>query len=206
MKVAMEKLFGHPPKLRGLKNNTAQFHTGLVRRLVLALSVPKVLTSTKVCLAKQMSLKGPLRPHWRKGSKPHHEGCTFCSGLCPECRLHGTSFGKLYSRLVDGGTREHFRALHRISSEGRGQNLLFSTLGDICPWKCCWENANIQDNPNAVTFLAPDNIKKKKNKLKGKLILFLIKIFLSLLYKFLLSGFYVLVIFKITSGSNLLHK
>lgn len=44
--------------------------------------------------------------------------------------------------------------------------------------------------------------KNKQNKLKGKLILFLLKIFLSLLYKFLLSGFYVMVIFKITSGTT----
>lgn len=138
------------------------FITGLVRRLLLAFSVPKVLTSTKVCLAKEMSLKGPLSPQWRKGSKDHYEGCTCYSVFCPECRLNDTSFGKLNSRLVDSGTREHFMALHRISCEGSVQDLLFSTSRDICPWKCCWENANIQDNPNAGTFLAPDNIKEKK--------------------------------------------
>lgn len=48
-------------------------------------------------------------------------------------------------------------------------------------------------------------LREEKSKLKDKHIL-LIKIFLSLLHKFLLSGFYVSVIFKITSGTNLLHK
>lgn len=67
------------------------------------------------------------------------------------------------------------------------------------------ENDNTEDNPNSGMIFAAVNIKGKKGKLKDKHI-HLIKFFLSLLHKFLLSGFYILVIFKITSGTNLLHK
>lgn len=80
-----------------------------------------------------------------------------------------------------------------------------SALQELFALESAVKNDNIQDNPNSGMILAADDIKGKKSKLKDKHIL-LIKIFLSLLHKFLLSGFYILVIFKITSGTNLLHK
>lgn len=73
-----------------------------------------------------------MEPHQRKGPKPHPEGYTFGTVLCPGCRISETSFGKLHSSLGDGGTSHDFRALHRISSEEWIQDLLLSTSGGIC--------------------------------------------------------------------------
>lgn len=170
----------------------------------MALSELEVATRTKVHLHNQMAPKGPLSLHQKKGSKPHPEGCTFCSVLCPGCRTSDTLFGKLHSSLGDGGTSQNFRALHRISS-GNGYKTCCSALQELFALESAVENENIQDNSNSGMILAADNIKGKKSKLKDQHIL-LIKIFLSLLHKLLLSGFYILVVFKITSGTNLLHK
>lgn len=70
MDIAVEKALWAPPKPGGLKNNTAQLHTGSVRRWVWALSVPKLLTSSTGHLVSQRSLKHPLSPPEEKGPNP----------------------------------------------------------------------------------------------------------------------------------------